>query len=95
MEPKKKLKKMTPGDKVYTNLTPIVQLPEPPALDIQYNDVDNPNDSVTHSKSDGENNKTLQENIPSTSTVVSTITPFEINNITPGKYFFSLWSKQK
>jgi len=86
VEPKKKLKKMTTEDKVYTNLTPIVQLPEPPALSIQYNDVDdNPYDGLAYSKSNVENNETLQENIPSTSSIVSTITSFKINNIMSGK----------
>lgn len=83
MEPKKKIKKTTVEDKVYTNLTPIIQLPEPPTLDIQYN-VDNPYD-ITHSNSDVENNETLFEDVPSTSSVVSSITSFKINNIIPGK----------
>jgi len=65
----------------------IVRVPEPPALGIQYNEVDdNPYDGIlTYSKSDVENNETLQENIPSTSSVLSTITSFKINNIISGK----------
>lgn len=85
VEPKKKMKKVTVEDKVYTNLTPIIQLPEPPELDIHYN-VDKPY-NVTHSGSDEENNnESLLEDVPSTSSAASSITPFKINNILPGKY---------
>lgn len=85
VEPKKKMKKVTVEDKVYTNLTPIIQLPEPPELDIHYN-VDKSNNTISHSESDEENNnESLLEDVPSTSSVMSTITPFKISSIVPGK----------
>lgn len=64
VEPKKKMKKVTVEDKVYTNLTPIIQLPELPELDIHYN-MNKPY-NVTHSGSDEEyNNESLLEDVPS------------------------------
>lgn len=69
---------------MYTYLTTIVQLPEPPALGIQYN-IDNPYEITAHSESGVETNDTLVEDVPPTSSVVSTITSFTINNIIPGK----------
>lgn len=79
---KKKMKKITVADKVYTNLTPIVQLPEPPALDIHYN-VDNLYD-ITHSKSDVENNETLLEDEPSTSSLNLEDLPDQNDNLIIG-----------
>ena len=78
------MKKNTVQDKVYTNLTTIVQLPEPPALGIEYN-IDNSYEITAHSKSGVETNDTLVEDVSPTSSAVSTITSFTINNIIPGK----------
>lgn len=87
MEPKKKVKKVSVENEVITNLTPIIESPQPPELYIQLR-VDNPyHEYQTHIESEAENSQNQIESTPSTS-VVSAITLFEINNLMFGKNCF-------